>query len=49
MTKEQISVKFTALGGEVIGKEQCRKLQSFITSMEAAKEVSGLFEVSTAR
>ena len=27
MTEEEIAVKFTALGGDVIGKEQCQKLQ----------------------
>src|SRR4051812_43586766 len=28
MTEEEIAVKFTALGGDVIGKEQCKKLQT---------------------
>jgi hypothetical protein len=26
MTEEKIAVKFTALGGDVIGKEQCKKV-----------------------
>jgi 2-methylcitrate dehydratase PrpD len=29
MTEEEIAVKFTALGGDIIGKEQCKKLQNF--------------------
>jgi hypothetical protein len=31
------------------GKEQCKKLQNFIMSMETAKDFSGLFELTTAR
>ncbi len=27
MTEDEIAVKFTALGGDVIGKDQCKKLQ----------------------
>jgi 2-methylcitrate dehydratase len=49
MTEEEIAVKFTALGGDIIGKEQCKKLQSFIMSMETAKDFGGLFELTTAR
>ena len=49
MTEEEIAVKFTALGGDVIGKEQCKKLQSFIMSIETAKSLGGLFELTTAR
>ena len=49
MTEDEIAVKFTALGGDVIGKDQCKKLQSFIMSMETAKDFSGLFELTTAR
>ena len=37
------------LGGDIIGKEQCQKLQSFIMSMETAKDFSVLFELTTAR
>jgi hypothetical protein len=48
MTEEEIAVKFTALGGDVIGKEQCEKLQDFITSIETAKDLGGLFELTTA-
>src|SRR5437773_9250354 len=49
MTEDEIAVKFTALGGDVIGKNQCKKLQSFIMSMETAKNLDPLFELTTAR
>lgn len=49
MTEEEIAVKFTALGGDVIGQEQCQKLQSYIMSMETAKNLGGLFELTTAQ
>jgi len=49
MTEEEIAVKFTALGGDVIGKHHCKKLQSFIMSMETAENLDGLFELTTAR
>src|SRR3982074_658133 len=49
MTEQEIAVKFTALGGDVIGKDQCRKLQSFIMNIETAKDLGGLFELTTAR
>ncbi len=49
MTEEEIAVKFTALGGDVIGKVQCKKLQSYIMSIETAKNLWGLFELTTAR
>src|SRR5947208_6301628 len=48
MTEEEIAVKFTALGGNVIGKDQCKKLQQFIMSIETAKDLGGLFELTTA-
>jgi 2-methylcitrate dehydratase len=48
MTEEEIAVKFTALGGDVIGKDQCKRLQRFIMSMETAKNLGRLFELTTA-
>src|SRR5213592_4861365 len=48
MTEDDIAVKFTALGGDVIGKDQCKKLQKFIMSIEGAKDSGGLFELTTA-
>src|SRR5947208_15548804 len=49
MTEEEIAVKFTALGGDVIGKDQCKKLQSLIMSMDTAEKLDRLFELTTAR
>jgi hypothetical protein len=49
MTEEEIAVKFTALGGDVISKDQCKKLQSFIMNIETATNLGGLFELTTAR
>ena len=49
MTEDEIAVKFTALGGGVIGKDQCKKLQKVIMSIETAKNLGGLFELTTAR
>jgi hypothetical protein len=34
MTEEEIAVKFTALGGDVIGKHQCEKLRKCIMKLE---------------
>jgi 2-methylcitrate dehydratase len=49
MTENEIAVKFTALGGDVIGKDQCKELQKFIMSIETADKLDGLFELTTAR
>src|SRR5712675_2309372 len=49
MTEEEIAVKFTALGGDIIGKDQCKKLQSYIMSIETARNLGGLFELTTVR
>ena len=46
MTEEEIALKFTALGGDVIGQEQCKKLQNLIMSMETAQTLGGLFELT---
>src|SRR5204863_214619 len=48
MTEEEIAVKFTALGGDVIGQDQCEKLQKFIMSIETAKNLGELFELTIA-
>jgi 2-methylcitrate dehydratase len=47
MTEDEIAVKFTALGGDVIGKDQCKELQKFIMSIETADKLDGLFELTT--
>ena len=49
MTEDEIAVKFTALGGDVIGKDKCKKLQRFIMRIETAEKLDGLFELTTAR
>ncbi|PYJ90939.1 MAG: MmgE/PrpD family protein [Verrucomicrobia bacterium] len=49
MTEDEIAVKFTALGGDVIGKDRCKKLQKFIMSLETAEKLDELFELTTAR
>ena len=49
MTEEEIAVKFNALGGEVIGKAQCNKLQEFIMNLESAEKLHELLELTVAR
>jgi 2-methylcitrate dehydratase len=49
MTEDEIAVKFTALGGDVIGKEQCKELQKAIMSMESAKKVDEFLALTIAR
>jgi len=44
----EAKLKATALGGDVIGKDQCQKLQDFIMSMETANDLGGLFDLTTA-
>jgi hypothetical protein len=33
----------------VIGKEQCKKLQSFIMNIDRVEKLDGLFKLTTAR
>src|SRR5438067_827549 len=49
MTEEEIAVKFTALGSDVIGKDQCEKLQRCIMSIDGAKRVDELLQRTIAR
>ena len=49
MSEEEIAVKFNALGGDVIGKDQCKKLQKFIMSLESADNIDELLELTIAR
>jgi hypothetical protein len=49
MTEEEIAVKFTALGGDVIGKEQCKNLQAAIMSLETARSLEGLVTLTIAK
>ena len=48
MTEHEIAVKFTALGGDAIGKDQCKKLQRFIMNIDSAEKVDELFALTTA-
>ena len=49
MTEEEIAVKFNALGGDVIGKEQCEKLRESIMNLESAQKVDELPELTVSR
>jgi 2-methylcitrate dehydratase len=49
MTEDEIAVKFNALGGDVIGKDQCEKLRQCIMSLETAKTLDELLELTIAR
>ena len=49
MTEEEIAVKFTALGGDVIGKDQCKKLRHCIMNLDRSKKVDELLELTIAR
>jgi 2-methylcitrate dehydratase len=49
MTEDEIAVKFTALGGDVIGKDKCKKLQRFIMNIDNAGKLDELFVLTTAR
>jgi 2-methylcitrate dehydratase len=49
MTEDEIAVKFTALGGDVIGKEQCGKLRHCIMNLENAENVDEFLELTIAR
>jgi 2-methylcitrate dehydratase len=48
MTEDEIAVKFNALGGDVIGKEQCKKLQKFIMNLDTTEKLDEFFELTTA-
>jgi 2-methylcitrate dehydratase len=46
MTEEEIAVKFNALGGDVIGKNQCEKLRRCIMNIDAADTVDELLKLT---
>src|SRR5262249_11612517 len=48
MTEEEIAVKFIELGGDVIGKDQCKKLQHSIMNIDSAKNVDELLALTIA-
>jgi 2-methylcitrate dehydratase len=49
MTEEEIAVKFNALGGDVIGKDQCKKLRQYIMNLDTAEKLDELLELTTAQ
>ena len=49
MTEEEIAVKFTALGGDVIGKKQCEKLRQCIMNLENVGKLDELLALTIAR
>jgi 2-methylcitrate dehydratase len=49
MTEEEIAVKFNALGADVIGDDQRKKLQRCIMNIDSAKNVNELLQLTTAR
>src|SRR5437899_992238 len=48
MTEDEIAVKFTALGGDVIGADQCKNLQRFIMNLDSAKKLDELLALTIA-
>jgi hypothetical protein len=46
MTEEEIAVKFTALGSDVVGKKQCEKLRHCIMNIDSAKDVDELLKLT---
>jgi 2-methylcitrate dehydratase len=48
MTEEEVAVKFTALGGDVIGTDQCEKLRKCIMGLDSANTVDELLELTIA-
>jgi 2-methylcitrate dehydratase len=49
MTEEEIAVKFTALGGDVIGKDQCEKLRQGIMNLANVVKLDELLALTIAR
>src|SRR5215469_9974485 len=49
MTEEEIAVKFSALGKDVIGDNQRQKLRQCIMKIDSAKKVNELLELTIAR
>ena len=49
MTEEEIAVKFTALGGDVIGKEKCETLRQCIMNLENAEKLDELLALTIAQ
>src|SRR5882757_6314551 len=48
MTEEEIAVKFTALGSDVIGKKQCEKLRQGIMNLDSGGKLDELLALTIA-
>ncbi len=48
MTAEEISVKATALGKEIVGEAKCKRLGEYVAGLENETNLDGLFEIMTA-
>ncbi len=48
MIEDEIAVKFTALGGDVIGADHCKNLQRFIMNLDTAEKLDQLLELTIA-
>jgi 2-methylcitrate dehydratase len=48
MTEDEIAVKFTALGEEVVGRKACKALRTTIMAMEKQKRLDSFFRLMTA-
>src|SRR5207249_12181051 len=46
--EDEIAVKFTALGGDVIGADQCKNLQRFNMNLDTAEKLDQLLELTIA-
>jgi 2-methylcitrate dehydratase len=49
MTEDEIAVKFNALGKDVIGDDQRKKLQQCVMQIDSAKNVNELLELTITR
>ena len=49
MTEGEIAVKFNALGGDVIGKNECEKLRKCIMNLDSADKLDELLTLTVAR
>ena len=47
LTEDEIAVKFTALGRDIVGKDRCRQLRKLIMSIEREATLDRLFELMT--
>jgi len=48
MTEEEIAVKFTALGEDVVGRERCEQIRQCVMTLDEAENLDELFRLMTA-